>query len=196
VNTSPSVASRLTDLFFAKATADQNLSGATDNFNAINSHRTSYADSSTNKQPYTYEYNHKPPLTLTRKGCLDSIAQAWAAKMASQQLLSHNTNLGSQINNKCDGDPNHNLVYSYSENVGNGPGQSIIEQGFLASCKHHADIDDRQVTVSGCTAGKDNQPCYYRSWYVGVAVYIDGKGVRWLVQDYAYWGPTSPCKLT
>jgi uncharacterized protein YkwD len=76
---------------------------------------------------------------LQENGSLDSVAQGWANKLAIANVLSHNPNLQSQVTNWQD----------LGENVGMGPSVPTLEQAFMASPDHKANILDTNYTQVG-----------------------------------------------
>jgi hypothetical protein len=86
---------------------------------------------------------------------LASVARNWAAKMAREGTISHNTGVGSQV-----------TASRLSENVGMGGSIDIVHQGFLNSPGHRANMVDTRVNAVG----------------VGVAW---ANGYVYVVQDYA-----------
>jgi hypothetical protein len=70
---------------------------------------------------------------------LSSVAQAWSVKMARASRLSHNPRLATQVTN----------FRWVGENVGYGPTWLKVEQAFMRSTAHRANILDRQFTQIG-----------------------------------------------
>ncbi len=129
--------------------------------NRINYHRASSED----KLPY-YSY----------RSCLQSVAAAWAYHMGITQSLAHNPNFANQIASKC------GKWYAVAENVGQGPTEAGAFAAFLNSCAHHSNFDDRKVTTKDGTCGSHGGLREF-----GVGVYVDSKGTRWIVQDFAWY---------
>lgn len=96
---------------------------------------------------------------------LTSIAQQWASHMAATATLSHNGNLQNELPSDW---------IKYGENVGDGPSVDSIQQAFVNSPHHYANLVDPD----------------FRS--IGVAVVIDGRGVLWVVEDFMLEGQVSP----
>lgn len=78
-----------------------------------------------------------PPMSLDSG--LTSVAERWAATMASQGVISHNMSLPSQVSG-------WKLV---AENVGVGPTVEAVHQGFLGSPTHLGNIVDPSLTRVG-----------------------------------------------
>ena len=76
---------------------------------------------------------------LTMVSDLHSVATSWSQHMASQGTISHNPNLTSQGGN----------WQEIGENVGVGPSESSIEQAFMNSSEHRANILDPNYTQIG-----------------------------------------------
>jgi hypothetical protein len=93
---------------------------------------------------------------LAYAGDLAAVARRQAERMASSNRLYHNPNLGSEVSS-------WQIV---AENVGYGPTWSSIQQAFMASPDHRANILDPQVTQLG----------------VGTAVGSDGR--LWVAQVF------------
>jgi hypothetical protein len=68
---------------------------------------------------------------LTADPTVTSVAQQWADVLLQQGSLSHNPNLGSQLPQDW---------VRYGENVGMGPSVPSLEQAFMASPEHRANI--------------------------------------------------------
>ena len=86
-----------------------------------------------------------------------AIAQRWASHMSATQTLSHNTNLPNEI------PPDWQ---KYGENVGTGPSVDAIQQAFVNSPHHYANLVDPDFAV------------------VGIAVVTDSRGALWVVEDF------------
>lgn len=86
-----------------------------------------------------------------------AIAQRWASHMAATQTLSHNTDLPNEIPSDWE---------KYGENVGTGPSVSAIQQAFVNSPHHYANLVDPDFAV------------------VGIAVVTDSRGALWVVEDF------------
>lgn len=96
---------------------------------------------------------------------LASVARRQAERMASSNRLYHNPNLGSEVSS-------WQIV---AENVGYGPTWSSVQQAFMASPDHRANILDPKVTQLG----------------VGTAVGNDGR--IWVAQVFRLpYGATAP----
>jgi hypothetical protein len=76
---------------------------------------------------------------LQENGQLDSVAQGWANKLAAANVLSHNPNLQSQVTDWND----------LGENVGMGPSVPTLQQAFMQSPDHKANILDTNYTQVG-----------------------------------------------
>ena len=87
------------------------------------------------------------PLTMVSD--LHSVATNWSQHMASQGNISHNPNLTSQGGN----------WQEIGENVGVGPDENSIEQAFMNSSAHRANILDASYTQVGIgtAVGKDGR---------------------------------------
>ena len=94
---------------------------------------------------------------LGSDGRMVAIAQRWASHMASTQTLSHNADLPNEI------PPDWQ---KYGENVGTGPSVDAIQQAFVNSPHHYANLVDPDFAV------------------VGIAVVTDGRGALWVVEDF------------
>jgi hypothetical protein len=102
---------------------------------------------------------------LAYSGELAAVARRQAERMASSNKLYHNPNLGSEVSS-------WQIV---AENVGYGPTWSGIQQAFMASPDHRANILDPQLTQLG----------------VGTAVGKDGR--LWVAQVFRLpYGVTPP----
>ena len=93
---------------------------------------------------------------------LTSVARDWAAKMARDGTLSHNVGIGSRV-----------TASKLSENVGMGGSLDIVQQAFLNSAAHRANMVDKGVNTVG----------------VGVAW---ANGTVYVVQDYAQMAGSTP----
>jgi len=153
----------------------------------INGHRASYNDSSTNRQPYTYESNH-PPITLDRRGCIDTVARKWAYYMGTHNILQHNPNFVSQIAGSCKGKTAGYTTdwTSLGEDVGEGPSENSVFGAFLSSPCHHENIDARDVS-GGSTCGFAWTYAWERYKYFGVGSYTDARGITWYAVNFANW---------
>lgn len=98
-----------------------------------------------------------------------AIAQRWAAHMASTQTLSHNTNLPNEIPSDWQ---------KYGENVGTGPTVDAIQQAFVNSPHHYANLVDPDFAV------------------VGIAVVTDSRGALWVVEDFLLEASAPPARST
>lgn len=96
---------------------------------------------------------------------LTSIAQRWASHMASTQTLAHNPDLANEIPSDWE---------KYGENVGTGPSVDAIQQAFVNSPHHYANLVDPDFTL------------------IGVAVVIDSRGALWVVEDFLLEGYVPP----
>jgi hypothetical protein len=83
---------------------------------------------------------------------LVAVAHRQSARMAAQQRLYHNPNLGSDVRN----------WQTAGENVGMGGDVASVQQAFMNSPAHRANILDRDFTE------------------VGIAVVRDGNGALWV----------------
>lgn len=79
----------------------------------------------------------RPPLSL--RSDLSSVAYNWSLKMAASGTLSHNPSLTSQVTN----------WRWVGENVGYGPDWLTVENAFMASPAHRANILDSDYTQIG-----------------------------------------------
>lgn len=70
---------------------------------------------------------------------LASIARSWSAHMAAAGAISHNPNLTTQVQN----------WRAVGENVGVGPDEPTIQQAFMNSAPHRANILDHDYTQFG-----------------------------------------------
>jgi uncharacterized protein YkwD len=98
---------------------------------------------------------------LTESSQLDAVAQGWANKLAASQVLAHNPNLESQITGWT----------TIGENVGMGADVPTLEQAFMASPAHKANILNTAFTQVG----------------VGTASSIDPSckcAILWVVVDF------------
>jgi hypothetical protein len=93
--------------------------------------------------------------SLDTDGSLASVALAQARRMASRDTLYHNPNLQSDVTN-----------YRWvGENVGYGPSLDVIQDAFMKSPSHKANILDRDFTEIGIAAVKDGDG---RTWVAQV----------------------------
>lgn len=92
---------------------------------------------------------------LTMRSDLNTVAQRWAARMASNDRLMHNPSLTTQV-------PNWQVV---GENVGEGPTIGALDTAFWNSPEHRSNILDRSYTDIG----------------VGTTV---ANGVIWITVDF------------
>lgn len=76
---------------------------------------------------------------LSLRSDLSSVAYNWSLKMAASGTLSHNPNLTSQVTN----------WRWVGENVGYGPDWQTVENAFMASPAHRANILDSDYTQIG-----------------------------------------------
>ena len=87
---------------------------------------------------------------------LTTIARAHSEQMASKQLLYHNPDLTTQVQN----------WQAVGENVGEGPSVSDVHTAFMNSPEHRANILDHDFTQ------------------VGVGVTVDSNGIVWVTEDF------------
>jgi hypothetical protein len=99
---------------------------------------------------------------------LANIARAWSGSMAASQTLAHNPTLVDEINAWIT--PNWQRI---GENVGFGPSVDILQNAFLNSPPHRANI-----------LGDFNQ--------VGIGVVRDGNGTVWVTLDFMLGPPPPP----
>jgi uncharacterized protein YkwD len=85
---------------------------------------------------------------LTENAQLDAVASAWAQKLAASNVLSHNPNIQTQVTSW------NNL----GENVGMGPSVPALEQAFMASPDHRANILDTNYTQVGVGTATSTYP--------------------------------------
>jgi uncharacterized protein YkwD len=98
---------------------------------------------------------------LSTDSSLAAVALAQARRMASRNTLYHNPNLANDVSN-----------YRWvGENVGYGPSLDAVQNAFMKSPSHKANIVDRSYTQ------------------VGIAAVRDGKGRTWVAQVFR--APTS-----
>jgi hypothetical protein len=71
---------------------------------------------------------------------LTGLAQGWADHMAATGVLSHTPNLGANVSSDW---------YKLGENVGFGPNNDLIWNGFLNSPKHYENLTDPAYTHVG-----------------------------------------------
>lgn len=84
---------------------------------------------------------------LTMKSDLVNVAYNWTKSMASKNSLAHNPNLTSQVKN----------WQAVGENVGVGPDVKSIQDAFMSSAKHRANILDRDFTEAGFATVRDSK---------------------------------------
>jgi len=87
---------------------------------------------------------------------LASVAQAQAERMAKKHLLYHNPNLTSDVGS----------FRWVGENVGYGPTSGVIENAFMHSTEHRANILDSDYTQ------------------IGIGSVLDGNGRLWVAQVF------------
>ena len=68
------------------------------------------------------------------------IARTWAAKMAADGIISHNTIVSKQVSGAWS---------KVSENVGQGPDIDTVHQALVASRSHYLNMTDTEVTFMG-----------------------------------------------
>ena len=78
-----------------------------------------------------------PPLAFDES--LAAVARAWAAKMATDGTISHNSHLGQQVTGWS----------KVSENVGMGPNVDTVHLALVASPSHYLNLVDTEVTLVG-----------------------------------------------
>ena len=66
-------------------------------------------------------------------------ARTWAAKIAADGIISHNSQLSSQITG----------WFKLSENVGQGPDIDTVHRALVASRSHYENMTDTEVTIMG-----------------------------------------------
>lgn len=93
---------------------------------------------------------------LTMRSDLVSVAYSWTKHMADKDSLAHNPNLTSQVKN----------WKAVGENVGVGPDVKSIEDAFMDSAHHRANILDHDFTE------------------VGIATVRDSRGQLWVTQVF------------
>lgn len=98
-----------------------------------------------------------PPVTVAV--AVTTVAWGWSSQMAASNTLSHNPNLQSQLGAIA---PSWRSI---GENVGYGPSVTAINQAFMNSAPHRANILDSSYN------------------YVGVGVVISN-GVYWVTEDF------------
>lgn len=103
---------------------------------------------------YSYAYT-----STTNRG-----AGPWTRSMALKQALSHDPNLGSEVNHCSSGN-----WTTYGQNVGYAGSVSSLFNAYLNSAEHKANILDKS----------------YNRW--GDAVDDDSNGLRWNTQSFAHW---------
>src|SRR3954467_6457213 len=83
---------------------------------------------------------------LTVAGGTSTVAASWTSHMAQQQALSHNPNLGSQL--ESHGSPNWT---TYAENVADGstPSADTMFQNYMNSPEHRSNILDSHMRYLG-----------------------------------------------
>lgn len=79
-----------------------------------------------------------PALTFDEE--LAGLARSWAAKMATDGIISHNPNLSRQITGNW---------AKVSENVGQGPDLETVHRALVASRSHYVNMTDTEVTLMG-----------------------------------------------
>lgn len=84
---------------------------------------------------------------LTMRSDLVNVAYNWTKNMASKDSLAHNPNLTSQVKN----------WQAVGENVGVGPDVKSIQDAFMNSAKHRANILDRDFTEAGFATVRDSK---------------------------------------
>lgn len=95
----------------------------------------------------------------TQAADLTAVAQNWANQMASTGVLAHNPNYSKQITN----------WKFVGENVGVGPGVQAIQDAFMNSPKHRANVLDTDFTQVGiATATAIDSRCDCEVLYVAV----------------------------
>jgi uncharacterized protein YkwD len=103
---------------------------------------------------------------LTRLSCYDTLAFAWAKKMATQGYISHNPNLGSQVGTSyC---TNYANWTKLGENVGKTTSSNLVnlKQAFLDSPAHYANIVDPAWNYIGVGGYNNNTTELSRGIYV------------------------------
>src|SRR3954447_9013375 len=89
-----------------------------------------------------------------------NVARGWSSQMAASQTLSHNGNLSNDIGNTVTADWTR-----IGENVGYGPSVGKLQNAFMNSSGHRANV-----------LGDYNR--------VGIGVVRDGKGTIWVTLDF------------
>jgi uncharacterized protein YkwD len=114
---------------------------------------------------------------LQYDAALSNVSNAWADHLAAVRTLSHNPNLVDQVNNEVT-----TQWTRLGENVGFGPDVAQLEQAFMNSSAHRANI-----------LGDYNR--------VGVGAARDGNGTLWVVVNFlkgpsiANSGPPAPAPV-
>ncbi len=85
---------------------------------------------------------------LRENSQLDAVAQSWAGKLAAAGVLSHNPNLQTQITDWTD----------LGENVGMGGSIPTLEQAFMTSPEHRANILNTTYTQIGVGSASSIDP--------------------------------------
>jgi uncharacterized protein YkwD len=104
---------------------------------------------------------------------LNGIAQAWANKLAATQVLAHNPNLSTQITGWS----------TIGENVGMGADVPTLEQAFMASPGHKANILSSAFTQVGVGSASSVDPTCTCT-------------VLWVVVDFRRPSSAAPAKKT
>jgi hypothetical protein len=110
---------------------------------------------------------------LQENSQLDAVAQGWANKLAATQVLAHNPSLSSQITGWS----------TIGENVGMGADVATLEQAFMASPAHKANILSGAFTQVGVGSASSTDPsCKCQ--------------LLWVVVDFRRPSSAAPAKTT
>lgn len=96
---------------------------------------------------------------------LRAIARRWSAHMAASGTLSHNPNLAQEVTENWS---------TLGENVGVGPSVDAIQQAFVNSPHHYANLVDPGFV------------------YVGIGVSYGSNGAVWVTEDFMQPASTAP----
>jgi len=180
---------------FAGVTTTYNATETSTMIGNINSHRSSHYGLAAYKEGGCIESFSVPYYSSLSFSGKNYGAKPWTYHMGYYQSLAHDPNLLYEANwcssNITADSATHtnqkwndkSKWWAYGQNVGYAPSVSGIFNGYLNSCKHHPNIDDRSITWNGLSCSS------YKAGYnrMGNAVEDDANGRRWSTTNFGGW---------
>lgn len=153
------------------ATSGLEQSSENDQLFRINAHRSS----------------HLGRNSLAASSCVTNIARIHVKRMADAGYIYHNPNLAAEISYACGGDA-QGLWTKLGENVGVGYDSPGLFDAYVASTKHHLNIDDPDWNFMGVGAYRSSDG---RLWTVQLYARCIGCGTSWTTPP-SYVGDPAP----